>query len=146
MKRYLALILSLWVGTVQAQMTLACQFMAGNGFIWKNEKWQPTMFNFRKPFFLTIRPDNQLEPKSALVAMALAPDTAEAMKSETDLVHCFPHFKRTNSSACADYSGSSITISLASLEGAVSLPAGATQQSQTRRDTMSISPFVCQKM
>lgn len=145
MKRYLALILSLWVGTLQAQMTLACQFMAGNGFIWKNGKWQPTMFTPEKPFFLTIRPNNQLEPKSALVAMAMTPDIAESFKNDPESVNCFPHFKLAKSSTCADYSGSSITISLASLEGAVSLPAGATQQSQTR-DTISIRPFVCQKM
>jgi len=104
MKRYLALILSLWVGTVQAQMTLACQFMAGNGFIWKNGKWQPTMFTPEKPFFLTIMPNNQLEPKSALVAMAMAPDLAESFKNDPESVNCFPHFKLAKSSTCADYS------------------------------------------
>ena len=145
MKRYLALILSLWVGVAQAQMTLACQFTMGNGFTWKNGKWQPTMFKPEKPFFLTIRPNNQLEPKSALVAMALTPDMAESMKSDPESVNCFPHFKLAKSSTCADYSGSSITISLASLEGAVSLPAGAAQQSQIR-DSIGIGPFVCQKM
>ena len=145
MKRYLALILSLWVGTAQAQITLACQFTMGNGFTWKNGKWQPTMFNPEKPFFLTIRPSNQLEPKSALVAMGMTPDLAESMKSDPESVNCFPHFKLAKSSTCAVHSGSSITISLATLEGAVSLPAGATQHGQTR-DTIAIFPFICQKM
>jgi hypothetical protein len=145
MKRYLALILSLWAGVAQAQMTLACQFTMANGFTWKNGKWQPTMFKPEKPFFLTIDPDKRINPKSALLVFGESPEMAERNKSDATWVSCFRHSTAGNSSACSGFLGDSIIISLASLEGAVSLAAGATQQSQNR-DTISISPFVCQKM
>jgi len=142
MQRYLALILSLWVGAVQAQMTLACQFREGNGFTWKSGQWQPQRFSPEKPFFLTIGPDKRLDPKSALLAMGSSPEMAESSKSDPSWVHCLRHSKAANSTACAHYSGDSVTVSLTKLEGAVSKISGVTN----KVDDIAVMPFVCQKM
>ena len=142
MKRYLALILSLWAGAAQAQMTLACQFTVGNGFTWKNGQWQTQRFSPAKPFFLTIGPDNRLDPKSALVALGATPEMAEGNKSDPSWVYCLRHSKFNNSTACADFTGNSITVSISSMDGAVSSIAGVTN----KKDDIFVMPFVCQKM
>jgi hypothetical protein len=145
MKRYLALILSLWVGTVQAQMTLACQFMAGNGFTWKNGQWQPQRFSPDKPFFLTIDPDKRLNPKSALLAFGEPPEIAERRKSDANWVSCFSPSAAANSSACADFLGNSIIVSLTSMDGALSSISGAVQKNNDK-DDLVLRHFICQKM
>jgi len=149
MKRYLALILSLWVGVAQAQATLACQFREGNGFTWKNAQWQPQRFSPGKPFFLTIGPDNQLEVKSALIAMGEEPEIsaeiAEKNKSNPRWVKCFADNEFSKDPSCADPFGRSIIVSLTSLEGAVSHIGGAAQESN-KRNGLRVQTFVCQKM
>jgi hypothetical protein len=145
MKRYLPLILSLWVGAVEAQMTLACQFTMGNGFIWKNGQWQPQRFSPEKPFFLTIDPDKRLNPKSALLAFGEPPEMAERNKSDANWVSCFRHSAASNSSACSDFLGTSIIVSLTSMDGALSRISGAAQKNNDK-DDLVLKPFVCQKM
>jgi hypothetical protein len=145
MKRYLALILSLWVGVAQAQATLACQFREGNGFTWKNGQWQPQRFSPDKPFFLTIDPDKRLNPKSALLAFGEPLEMAERKKNDANWVSCFLPSAAANSSACSDFLGNSITVSLSSMEGAVSTIHGAAQKNNDK-DDLVLKPFVCQKM
>lgn len=149
MKQYLALILGLWVGVAQAQMTLACQFTMGNGFTWKNGQWQPQRFSPDNPFFLTIGPDNQLEVKSVLIAMGgqpeIAAEIAERNKSNPQWVKCFTGIEFAKEPSCSDLLGNSITVSLSSLEGAVSHIRGAAQEGNNRND-LRVQTFVCQKM
>lgn len=142
MKRYLALILSLWAGAAQAQMTLACQFTMGNGFTWKNGQWQPQRFSSGKPFFLTIDPDKRLNPKSALLAFGEPPQMAGRTWSDPTWVSCFRYNEAGSSTACSDFLGNSITVSLSSMEGAVSKISGAA----SKADDIFVMPFVCQKM
>ena len=145
MKRYLALILSLWVGTVQAQMTLACQFRGeANGYQWRHGQWEPTLLQPSKPFFLTVLPNNSLEPRSALAAMGTNPVGINI----ADRVTCFPYnnFPMTQHSSCAGFAGNHIILSLQTLEGAISKLFGSAMNGSTYRDSISVAPFVCQKM
>lgn len=136
MKCLITLVLCLWVAAAQAQMTLACQFKEGNGFEWKNGQWQSMRFYAEKPFFLLIQKDKRIDAKSASKVLGLSQ------------VVCFPHseYPVTQHSACAGYAGAQIIVSLKTLEGAVSSLFGSVMGGDTYRDTISVSPFVCQQM
>ena len=145
MKPLIALVLSLWVGAAQAQMTLAYQFKQGNGFEWKNGQWQEAAFYAGKPFFLLIQKDQKIDPKSALVATGTPPEIAEAV--QMDMV-CFPHRRRVIAqfSSCSGPHGESIIVSLETFEGAVSKLLGSVTDKIFNRDSLYVMPFICQKM
>ena len=146
MKRLIALVLSLWVGVAQSQMTLACQFRQGGGLAWTKGEWQLSGFIFKRPFFLTIRSDKTIEPKSALIALGTSEKLAQKLQDDQNYIYCFPHNtdQLTMDSSCARSGGSLIIVSLKTFEGAVTRALGAA--SDAIRDDISVVPFVCQRM
>ena len=110
---------------------LACQFQEAGGLSWKQGQWNVARFKLKEPFILVLKGDN-LDPASV----------AKPLDDEN------PVCEKTSSISldirCHDQYGGSLFFSPKTNRGAVSQLNGGTSAAANTRDSLSVSPFICQ--
>ena len=128
----LVLTFALGVGPAAgAQTVFACQYINAAGLRWENNTWVPKNFRTGDPFFLSSV-NGELTPQSA----------ADAIGSSSTVCqyHAF-----LNHSSCTDHYGGYVIFDFNTLRGGRSEIFGSMSNADSR-DTLSVSPFVCQEM
>jgi len=109
--------------------TFACQFVAAAGLNWENGSWVTKTFIERNPFFISLNPDGQTIDKKSIAQLVPIPTCAgEVIIS------------------CSGAAGAFLSFSPSALKGAYALTLGSVTPDKERKDSIMISPFICQKM
>ncbi len=132
--------------------TIACQFVAAAGLTWQSGRWEAERFNPHNPFFLKVTPDgmslNENEVLKALIKEERFRKNLKAKCIGQAVVTC-TIFLTTDTSPVYELAfGPVLQIGLKSLQGAVATLSGYTskQEPNEARDSLTVSPFICQKM
>lgn len=120
--------LFLITGSSVAQ-TYACQFVASAGLNWEKGSWVTSTFKKRSPFFIGLNRDGKTIDEKTIANLVIASTcTAEENISCTGLLGQFLYF------------------SPLTLKGAYVTTLGSVIHDDRQKDSLSISPFICQKM
>ena len=130
MTRVLVACLFLVLTTNSLAQTFACQFVASGGLRWEAGSWVTSKFRNEQPFFFTIK-------AGAGVVSFKGYELYE-------ILHPTCH-QKTGRHWCGDLTGQSFYFSEDTQKGAISSLFGAAQE-KSDKDTLSISPFICQRM
>jgi hypothetical protein len=136
-KHLLLFAASLFTNITHAQ-TFACQFVASGGLDWEGKSWILKQFNTEKPFALRVE-SNLLTKESAASALG---------RRRWEDIDCKRHPVALQAGfSCTDYLGGYLIFDDLKGLGAVTQALGAVAPLVGRpRDSITISPFVCQKM
>ena len=126
-------------------VTYACQYLKSAGLDWQNDRWVSTGFYPEEPFML-IAIDGEL-----------VPPTSNDSSNPLSFTECKPPFVApmgepgstavSRVQSCSDRAGNSLVFNLNYLTGAYSqIIGGASSRNQAYKDTLSVSPFVCEKI
>ena len=132
MSRILFVSLLLVVTANSLAQTFACQYIANAGLSWESGKWVVSKFTIREPFFFTI--------KAGVGITSFKGDSL----IEGNLI-CDQRVTGNGSHSCSTYLGDYLYFWEKTLRGTVSSNFGGTMEG-TRRDSVSIAPFICTKM
>jgi hypothetical protein len=127
----LAWVLCLLSGSSLAQ-TFACQYIANAGLSWESGQWVVSKFTIREPFFFTI--------KAGIGITSFKGD-----KLIEDNLVCDQRATGNGSYSCSTSLGDYLYFREKTLRGTISSNFGGTLDG-ARRDSVSISPFICTKM
>jgi len=135
-KHLLLFAVALFTNIVHAQ-TFFCQFVASGGFDWDSKKWVLKQFNTDKPFVLRVE-GNLLTKESA----------ASALGRNWGSLDCKKHPVTPQAGfSCTDNLGGYLMFDDSKGLGAVTQVLGAVSPLSGRpRDSITVSPFVCQKL
>ena len=120
----------LWVlsGSSVAQ-TFACQFIAAAGLKWENDSWVTKTFKENPPFFIGLNPDGKTIDTKTISKLVIIPKC-----NGDELI------------SCSGIGGDFLFFSLSGLKGAYGRTLGSIIHDSREKDTISVSPFICQKM
>ena len=120
--------LFLMTGSSVAQ-TYACQFVASAGLNWEKGSWVTSTFKKSSPFFIGLNPDGKTIDEKTIKNLIIVPTcTAEEFIS------------------CTGLSGQFLYFYPPALKGAYVTTLGSIIHDDRQKDSLSVSPFVCQKM
>lgn len=115
--------------TTSLAQTFACQFVASAGLNWEKGSWVTSTFKKRSPFFIGLNRDGKTIDEKTIANLVIASTcTAEENISCTGLLGQFLYF------------------SPLTLKGAYVTTLGSVIHDDRQKDSLSISPFICQKM
>lgn len=124
----LAWMLLLMAGNSLAQ-TFACQFVAAAGLKWENGSWVTKTFVEGSPFFIGLNSDGKTIDTKTITRLVTSP------KCTGDLLI-----------SCSGLAGEFLYFSPSAGKGAYALTVGSIVDDSRPKDTLSVSPFICQKM
>ena len=121
----------LWVvtGSSLAQ-TFACQFVASAGLQWEGGSWVTKTFKKDQPFFIGLNQDGKTIDTKTISKKLLTYPTCD----EGAFISCF------------DGTGALLLFALSAMKGAYVQTIGSVIPDSRPKDTLSVSPFICQKM
>lgn len=124
----------LWAlsGSSVAQ-TFACQYVASGGLDWRSGNWEAVPFKTREPFFFTIKPGKGITSFKGDFGLERLPLICDAQASELK-IH-----------SCSSAAGTFVYFWEATQRGAISSLFGSVSE-KDERDSLSVMPFICQKM
>jgi len=109
--------------------TFACQFVAAAGLDWENGAWITKTFNVANPFFISLNTDGKTIDKKSIAQLVVIPT-------------CSGEIIIT----CSGASGAFLSFSPSALKGAYARTFGSITPDKEGKDSVWISPFICQKM
>lgn len=120
----------LWVATGSSlAQTLACQFIATAGLKWENGSWVTKTFFDKQPFFIGLNPDGKTIDKKTVTKLLTIPScTGEQFIT------------------CSSVEGAFLYFSTDNLKGAYAATFGSVIDDSREKTTISVAPFICQKM
>ncbi len=129
-------LLTFWLllvtGSTVAQ-TFACQYVASAGLDWENGSWVTRTFHVGKPFFLNLTLDGKnIEEKS--------------IKNLIQSATCSVQNEALGFISCASITGAFLYFNPSIFRGAVTRTLGAALGDVGDKDSVSVAPFICQKM
>lgn len=128
-----ASLLLLVFGSSLAQ-TFACQFIASSGLNWNSGRWESTSFHTHEPFFFGITAENGITSFKGNYSLERLPLTCDKKAREL----------KTHS--CSTASGTFIYFSESTQRGGIATLFGSSLLEKDERDSLSVQPFVCQKL
>lgn len=120
----------LWVplGSSVAQ-TFACQYVAAAGLKWENGSWVTKTFAEGSPFFIGLNSDGKTIDTKTITRLVTSPKCAGDLWI-----------------SCYGIAGEFLYFSPSAGKGAYALTIGSIVDDSRPKDTLSVSPFICQKM
>ena len=128
----LASVLFLETVACEAQ-TFACQYSASGGLDWRSGQWESTQFKTSEPFFLTIAPDKGITSFKGDSIMERLP------------LNCDKKARELKIHSCSSGAGAFVYFWEATQRGAISKLFGSVME-KDERDSLSVQPFICQKI
>ena len=113
--------------------TFACQFVASGGLDWKSSRWVATEFNSREPFFFKITPNDGMNSFKG-------DDSLERLP-----LNCDQEARKLKIHSCSTAAGVYVYFWEITQRGAISRLFGSAME-KDERDSLTVSPFICQKM
>lgn len=134
-------LLTLWlllVTGISVAQTFACQFVASAGLHWESSSWKTKTFLEEPPFFLQIMPNGDLSRESAHAVVGPAYTCITGSNKRITCMAAKQGFFGN---------GKTLIFDPDTTSGGVSYLIGSTESnSADRKDTLIVSPFICQKM
>lgn len=138
MTRFLLACLLLVVTGSSLAQTFACQFVAAAGLRWENGSWVTSTFKKDPPFFLKIMPNGDLTLESAATVLGGAHTCVTGIDERITCMSAKEGFLGV---------GQTLIFHPKTTSGGISYLLGSIEpNSASRKDTLVVSPFICQKM
>lgn len=109
--------------------TFACQFVAAAGLKWENGAWVTKTFVEGSPFFIGMSQNGEIIDKKTIEKLVLSPTCTSGK-----LISCY------------GLGGDFLFFAPEALKGAHTTTLGSIIHDSRAKDTLSISPFICQRM
>lgn len=124
----LACVLWVLLGNSVAK-TFACQYVAAAGLKWENGSWVTKTFVEGSPFFIGLNSDGETIDTKTITQLVISPKcTGDVLIS------------------CYGVGGDFLYFSPSAGKGAYARTLGSIIDDSRPKDTLSVSPFICQKM
>jgi hypothetical protein len=109
--------------------TFACQYVASAGLKWENGAWVTKTFTEGSPFFIGMSEDGDTINKKTIGNLVISPTCTTGK-----LISCY------------GLGGDFLYFAPEALKGAHAITLGSIIHDSRAKDTLSISPFICQRM
>ena len=120
--------------------TFACQYVASGGLSWESGTWVASGFKKKEPFFFTIKAGVGI---TSFKGDKFLEDDLVCDNSATRTA--YEKVTRNGRHSCSTYTGDYLYFQEKTLRGTISSRYGGVLDGD-KRDTLTISPFICTKM